>query len=317
MENEQRLGGAKPRMHLASRLDLVTLRLFVAVVEEASILKAAEREHIAASAVSKRIADLEHAARTQLLQRHRKGVQPTEAGQAMLNHARIILRAVGQLESDIVDFSGGVRGVVRLAVSESALFGYFPDALSSFAQKYPDIGIDLSAETSQATVAAVLDGSADIGIFWADVATADLRVIPCYSDRLVVVANAKHPLAFCSEVHFSQVLDHEIIEQEPESAIQALLIKQAAAHGRVLRMHVRVASYDAVCRMVQAGLGLGIVPSSYAARLSPALNVREIPLAEPWVDRFYKICVRPTADLSVAGKLLLDQLILARSGCPA
>jgi DNA-binding transcriptional LysR family regulator len=303
----------KQRIHLATRLDLVTLRLFVAVVEEASILKAAEREHIAPSAVSKRIADLEHAAQTQLLHRHRKGVQTTEAGHAMLHHARIILRDVGQLESEILDFAAGVRGLVRLAASESALFGYFPDALRSFARKYPDIAIDLSAQTSQATVTAVLEGSADIGIFWADVPTGELRIIPCYSDRLVVVAGKSHPLAASDTLKFGQVLDHEIIEQEPESAIQALLTKKAASQGRVMRTHIRVAGYDAVCRMVQAGLGLGIVPSSYAARLSPSLDVVPIALDEDWVDRYYKICARRTEELSVAGRLLLDHLIAARS----
>lgn len=312
MAHERPTSDSKQRIRLASRIDLVTLRLFVAVVEEASILKAAEREHIAPSAVSKRIADLEHAAQTQLLHRHRKGVQPTEAGQSLLHHARIILRDVGQLESEIGDFAAGVRGLARLVASESALFGYFPDALSSFARKYPDIAIELAANTSQATVAAVLDGSADIGIFWADVATADLRVIPCYSDRIVVVASRSHPLAPEPEVTFAQVLEHELIEQEPDSAIQALLTKHAALQGKVMRTHIRVAGYDAVCRMAQAQLGLGIVPNSYAARLSPALNVVVLSLAEDWVDRYYKICVRRTEELSVAGRLLLDHLISSR-----
>lgn len=302
----------RPRIHLASRLDLLTLRLFVAVVEEASILKAAEREYIAPSAVSKRIADLEHAAQAQLLNRHRKGVQPTEAGLAMLNHARIILRDVMRLETELVGFAAGVRGLVRLAASESALFGYFPDALTTFARKYPDIAIDLSAQTSRASVTAVQEGNADIGIFWGDVEVADLRVIPCYSDRLVVVAHSGHALAALPEVSFAQVLDHEVIEQEQNSAIQALLTRQAAQQGRVMRTHIRVAGYDAVCRMVQAQLGLGIVPNSYAARLSPALSIVAIPLAEPWVDRFYKICVRRTEELSVAGRLLLDHLISTR-----
>jgi DNA-binding transcriptional LysR family regulator len=312
MTTERSQPGEKQRLQLATRLDLVTLRLFVAVVEEASVLKAADREHIAPSAVSKRIADLEHAAQTQLLHRHRKGVQPTEAGQAMLHHARVILRDISQLESEIVDFATGMRGLVRLVASESALFGYFPDALSTFARKYPHIAISLSAESSHATVAAVLERAADIGIFWADVQTSDLRVIPCYSDRLVVVASKAHPLAALPELCFAQVLDHEIIEQEPESAIQALLTKQAALQGRVMRTHIRVAGYDAVCRMVQAQLGLGIVPKSYADRLSPALGVVTIPLKENWIDRYYKICVRRTEELSVAARLLLDHLISMR-----
>lgn len=300
------------RINLTSRLDLVTLKLFVAVVEEQSILGASEREHIAPSAVSKRIADLEQATHSQLLHRHRKGVEPTEAGQAMLHHARIILRDLMQLESELVDFAAGVRGHVRLLASESALFGYFPDALSSFATRYPEIGLDLAAQTSQATVQAVIDCVADIGIFWGELPTPELHVIPCYADRLVVVASSTHPLAILDKVTFSQVLEHELIEQEAASAIQALLVRQAAILGRVLKTHIRVVGYDAVCRMVQAGLGLGIVPHSYANRLSSALNVAILPLDESWVDRSYKICVRSTEQLSVATRLLLDHLISTR-----
>jgi DNA-binding transcriptional LysR family regulator len=108
------------------------------------------------------------------------------------------------------------------------------------------------------------------------------------------------------------VLDHEMIEQETASAMQALLTRQAAQMGRIMKTHVRVAGYDAACRMVEAGLGVGVVPQSYAARLSPALGVVSIMLDEPWVDRYYKICVRSTDQLSVATRLLLDHLISAR-----
>ncbi|MCC6193629.1 MAG: LysR family transcriptional regulator [Burkholderiales bacterium] len=295
-----------------ARLDLVTLKLFVAVVEEQSILKAAEREHIAASAVSKRIADLEHATHTQLLHRHRKGVEPTEAGTALLHHARTILHDVVQLESEIMDFAGGVRGHVRLMTAESALFGYVPDALASFAKIYPEIGIDIATQSSAATAQAVVDGTADLGIFWGDAPTNGMRVIPCYSDRLVVVASANHPLARFDKLKFAQVLDHELIEQEAAGAMQAMLVRQASMQGRVLKSHVRVMGYDAVCRMVQAQLGLGIVPQNYAARLSPALGVVAIALDEDWVDRGYKIGARGADALSPATKLLLDYLVTRR-----
>lgn len=299
------------RLHvqLASRLDLVTLRLFVAIVEEQSITKAAEREFIAPSAVSKRIADLEHATQTQLLHRHRKGVEPTPAGQALLHHARIILRNLAQLESEIVDYADGVRGQVRLLASESALFGYFPEALSTFARTYPDIRIDLAAQTSQAVVQAVLEGTTDIGIFWGDVPTGPLRVEPCYSDRLVVVAARSHPLGMRESVRFAEVLAHELIEQEAGSAIQALLARQAALLGAVPRTRIRVAGYDAVCRMVEAGMGIGIVPHSYAARLSSAMNVAAVALQEDWVDRHYKVCVRGLEQQLVATQLLFEHLV--------
>lgn len=299
----------RTRVNLVSRLDLVTLKLFVAVIEEQSILKASEREHIAASAVSKRIADLEQATHTQLLHRHRKGIEPTDAGIAFLHHARTILHDLAHLEREITDFASGVRGHVRLLASESALFGYVPDALRDFAGLYPDIGIDIAAESSRGTVQAVMEGTADIGIFWGNVATGELRVIPCYSDRLVVVASTNHPLAQFDQVRFSQVLEHEMIEQESGGAMQEMLFRQATLQGKVLKSHVRVAGYDAVCRLVQGQFGLGVVPESYAARLSPKLGIVAILLDEEWVHRNYKICARATDSVSAATRLLLEYLI--------
>lgn len=295
--------------NLLSRLDLVTLRLFVAIVEEQSINKAAEREFIAPSAVSKRIADLEHATQTQLLHRHRKGVEPTPAGMALLNHARTILRNVAELEYEITDYADGVRGNVRMLASESALFGYFPDALKTFTKLYSEIRIDLSAATSVAAVQSVMDGSADIGIFWGEVPTGALKVVPCYSDRLVAVVSADHPLASRESARYADILDHELIEQEAGSALQALLLAQAAKLGITPRAHMRVSGYDAACRMVQAGLGVGIVPHSYAAaRLSPAAGLKTISLQETWVDRHYKVCVKELEQQPVATRLMFQHL---------
>ncbi|WP_223552522.1 LysR family transcriptional regulator [Pseudomonas sp. BF-R-01] len=307
---QQKLPLSRARLHgnLMSRLDLVTLKLFVAIVEEQSINKAAEREFIAASAVSKRIADLEHATQTQLLNRHRKGVEPTPAGLAMLSHARTILRNLAELEADIFDYADGVRGTVRLLASESALFGYFPDQLKSFSTLYPDIRVDLAAATSQTTVQSVMEGSTDIGIFWDDIPTGQLKVIPCYSDRLVAVVGAGHALASCESVRYCDVLDYEMIEQEATSSIQSLLLRQAAQLGLAPRTHMRVAGYDAVCRMVEAGLGVGIVPHSYAARLSADGGVKSISLLESWVDRYYKICVRDLEQQPVATRLMFQHL---------
>lgn len=306
----KRAGAVRARLpgNLISRLDLVTLRLFVAIVEEQSINKAAEREFIAPSAVSKRIADLEHATQTQLLLRHRKGVEPTPAGMALLNHARIILRNLAELESEITDYADGVRGNVRMLASESALFGYFPDALKTFTNIYPEIRIDLAAATSVASVQAVMDGAADIGIFWGEVATGSLKVVPCYSDRLVVVVAGDHPLAAVECASYADVLDHELIEQEAGSALQALLFAQAAKLGITPRTHMRVSGYDAACRMVQAGLGVGIVPHSYAVRLSPASGLKIVSLQETWVDRHYKVCVKELEHQAVATRLMFQHI---------
>ena len=95
-------------------IDLLTLKLFVAVVEEQGVAKAAEREHIAASAVSKRIADLEKAAKVQLFRRHHSGLRPTPAGHAFLHHARVLMRDLAQMDSEVGEYAQGVRGSLMI-----------------------------------------------------------------------------------------------------------------------------------------------------------------------------------------------------------
>ncbi|RWC12218.1 LysR family transcriptional regulator [Mesorhizobium sp.] len=306
------MGAPKPiRINISSRIDLLTLRLFVAIIEARSIARAAERENIAASAVSKRIGDLEQALRTELLHRHRQGVEPTSAGQALFQHARLIMRNLAELEAELIDFSGGTRGQVRIWANESTLFGFIPEQLASFAERYPQVRVELQSNLSPVNIQAVMDNSADIGIFSGALPTGDLVVHRCFEDRLVVVVPAEHELAGRADVSFSELLGYDLIEQEPRSSIQTLLLKNAGELGCVLRSRVRVGGFDAVCRMVESGLGLGIIPDRLAAKLSQVMNISTVALDEDWAVREHKICVRGDAELPVATRLLLRHLLEA------
>ncbi|MFT4065505.1 LysR family transcriptional regulator [Paraburkholderia sp.] len=299
------------RSQLLSRLDLVTLRLFIAVVEEASIGKAAEREHLAPSAVSKRLADLELALGVPLLERHRRGVTLTSAGEALLSHSRRILRDLTRLESEMAEFTAGTqgaRGHICASANESALFGFFPDALGRFMRDYPNVTVELRPDTSTGVVHAVREGAADLGIFWGDQPVDNLDVMPCYVDRLVVVAPASHPLVGRRDLRFEELLDYTLIMQEPYSSIQALIERLAREAGRVLRSRIRVAGFDAVCRMAQAELGIGIVPDYFVTGRAAAMHIAEIPLDEPWASRLHKLCIRQAEELPTATRLLVDFL---------
>jgi DNA-binding transcriptional LysR family regulator len=299
------------RSQLIARLDLVTLRLFIAVVEEASIAKAAEREHLAPSAVSKRLADLELALGVPLLERHRRGVTLTSAGEALLSHSRRILRDLTRLESEMGEFTAetkGARGHICASANESALFGFFPDALGRFMRDYPNVTVELRPDTSTGVVHAVREGAADLGIFWGDQPVDNLDVMPCYVDRLVVVAPANHPLVGRRNLRFEELLDYTLIMQEPYSSIQALVERLAREAGRVLRSRIRVAGFDAVCRMAQAELGIGIVPDYFVTGRAAAMHIAEIPLDEPWASRLHKLCIRQAEELPPATRLLVDFL---------
>lgn len=297
------------RINLASRCDLLTLRLFVAIIEERSIARAASRENIAASAVSKRIADLELALRTELLHRHRQGISPTPAGRALFQHARLIMRNLADLEAELVDFSAGTRGQVRVWANESTLFGFFPEMLASFVSAYPLVRVEVQSNLSPANVQAVLDNSADIGIFSGDLPTDDLAVHPCFEDRLVVIVPKDHPLAERTAVRFLDLLDYELIEQEPRSSIQTLLLKNAGERGQVLKSRVRVGGFDAVCRMVETRLGVGVIPLQLAQKFARVMDITVIDLDEPWAIRKHQICARSEAHLPTATRLFLQHVL--------
>jgi DNA-binding transcriptional LysR family regulator len=299
------------RLNVTGRIDVVTLRLFIAVIEEASIAKAAEREHMAPSAVSKRLADLEHMLSVPLLERHRRGVFMTSAGEALLRHSRRILHDIERLESDLVEFSTSTeaaRGHVRAAANESALFGFFPDALSRFMGDHPNITVELQPDTSTGVVQAVREGAVEFGIFWGDQAVDGLTVMPCYVDRLVVVVPHDHPLVGRRSMRFEDLLDYPVILQEPYSSIQALTERLAAQAGKTLRSRIRVAGFDAVCRMAQAGLGIGIVPDYFVTDRAAAMHIAQVSLDEPWANRLHKLCLRSDEELATAARLLVNFL---------
>jgi DNA-binding transcriptional LysR family regulator len=200
------------------------------------------------------------------------------------------------------------RGHVRAAANESALFGFFPDALSRFMGDHPNVTVELRPHTSTGVVQAVREGAVEFGIFWGDQPVDGLTVMPCYVDRLVVVVPQGHVLAKQRSVRFEDLLDHYLILQEPYSSIQALTERLAAEAGKTLRSRIRVAGFDAVCRMAQAGLGIGIVPDYFVTDRAAAMHIADVSLDEPWANRLHKICLRSDEDLATATRLLVDFL---------
>ncbi len=125
------------------RFDFVTFKLFIAVADEGRLTAAAEREHMALAAVSKRISALEALLGTTLLYRRPRGVELTPAGQAFLHHARRILDNVERLQAELSEYGEGVRGHVRIYSNTSAIIAFLPKDLSAFSGHYPEVKIDL------------------------------------------------------------------------------------------------------------------------------------------------------------------------------
>ena len=280
----------------------------MAVADAGSIARAAERSHTVASAVSKRVSDLEDNLGCPLLLRGAKGVELTAAGHALLARARVLLHQSAQLDDEMRRHASGARGYVRMFANISSIVEFLPDALASFAQRHPDIHVHLEEHISANIAAAVADNLADLGIVSELPAISGLSTEPFRNDELVVVLKPDHALARRPSLAFLDVADQPFISLPAGSALHRLLTRAAAETDRTLNWRVQVTSFDAACAMVAAGLGVSIVPRAATTAYIRSLSLASVPLSDPWAQRQLFLCVRSNAPLHSAAKLLYAHL---------
>jgi DNA-binding transcriptional LysR family regulator len=295
----------------ARRLDLTSLQLFVAVCELGSIGKAAEREFIAASAVSKRLSDLETTLGTALLYRHARGVDLTPAGQSLLHHARAVLFGLEQMQSDLSEYADGVRGHVRVHASISAVVQFLPEDLGQFVRQHPQVKIDLQEQLSGDVVRAVREGAADIGICNASALTQGgkaLQLKPYRRDHLALIVPLAHVFSARTAIDFEESLDQDHVGLHANSSLSLAMHQAAVRAGRPIRLRIRVTGMDAMCRMIDNGLGLGVMPLRAFELLNGTARLRAIPLTNAWAVRDIGLIARDFDTLPVTARALVDHL---------
>ena len=257
------------------RFDLIDLALFRHVVEAGSITHGAERAHLALAAASTRIRNMEEALGAALLVRTRQGVTPTQAGRTLLQHARSILRQSERLREDLGAYAGGLAGQIRVLSNTNAQ-EFLPEALSSFLAAHPHVSVDLEERLSDEVVGLIAEGVGDLGIVAATVDVSTLETYPFRKDRFVLVVARDHKLGKRTKIPFAQVLDHEFVGLDRASALQRFLADKAARIGRPLRLRVQLRSFDAVCRLVECNVGIGIVPETTARRVGSTMAITAV-----------------------------------------
>jgi DNA-binding transcriptional LysR family regulator len=291
-------------------LDLKSLRLLVAVCDHQNIKVAAQHEHIEPSAISKRIAQLEATLQTTLLVRGRRGVQPTAVGRTLLEHARNMLFTAERMHADVAAFQHGVKGQVRLVASISAIGESLLDDVASFMREAPNhnIQVDIEERLSTDVVRAVGDGGASLGVCWDNVDFQGLERRPYSEDELVLAVHVNHPLAGRSSVRFDQTLQYEHVGLPPTTAVYSMLHRAAARNGRVLAYRVVVSNFDAALRVVEADLGISVIPRQIATRHERAQRLRVITLSDSWAKRRFAVCFRAFESLQPPARRLLEHL---------
>jgi DNA-binding transcriptional LysR family regulator len=293
----------------ARRIDLTSLQLFVAVCELGSIGRAAEREFIAASAVSKRLSDLEATLQTPLLYRHTRGVNLTPAGESLLHHARSVLFSLEKMQAELSEYAEGVRGHVRIHANISAIVQFLPEDLGAFSREHPQVKIDLEEHLSTEVVRAVQEGAADIGI--CNVAAAGshaLQTLAYRQDELVLIVPRGHALARRKAVAFEETLELDHVGLHSNSSIYLAMREAAAAAGRTIRLRIHVTGLDAMCRMIDNGLGVGVMPRRAFSLMHGVGDLACVRLADAWATRAIDLVARDFSTLPLTARLLVDHL---------
>lgn len=276
-------------------LDLADLKLIAAIADCGSLSGAALQVRLATSSASARLSNLESVLQVQLFDRHARGLYPTTAGAKVIHHARQVLARLGQLEVDLAPFANGEFDRVTLMANSSAINSFLPDTLANLRHHHPKLQLRIEERPSREIACSLLSGEADIGVAALGAVPVGIEAIRFRSERLVLIVPSGHPQAGVKNGAFAElVAGQAFVCLQAGSDLHRFMTNVAAASGVRLDVRVQMQSHHAVCRMVAAGMGIGVVPLGVA---QPEMDGGEapfvaIPLEEPWAERTLYLCTR-------------------------
>ena len=288
--------------------DIDSLALFVRAAELRSLTKAAEASHIGLAAASRRMALLEHRFKTSLLERSPRGVELTPAGASLLVHAKALLMRMNEMQAEMNDHATGKLGALRILANTSAMTEFLPYDLANYSRIHPEVRLVVEERWSAEIAKEILSADADIGIIVEGLRTEGLDVYPYRRDRIAAVMPSDHTLATNESMRFIDVLDHDVVALESGSSMMRLLAERAVVAERTLQLRIQVRSFEAVCRMVQAGRGIGLLPYQAALAMGQAMGLVVRQLPEDWAERNMLICVRKHRATNTSVETLLKHL---------
>jgi len=288
--------------------DLADLRLFLHVAEMGSITAGAARSGLALASASARVRGMEEQAGVPLLDRGRRGVAPTQAGRALLHHARLVTSQMERMRGELGEYARGLKGHVRLLANTAAAAEFLPEILAAFLAANPNVDIDLDERPSPEVAQAVAEGFADIGVAAPHADFSGLAVMPFRTDRLVLIVPREHALAGRDRVAFAEALGNDFVGLSGDSALGEHLAGHAARTGARMRTRVRVRGLDAACRMVACGAGVAVVPEAAARRWDGEGKLALVPLRDAWAERQLVVAVRHLEALPSHARKLAEYL---------
>jgi DNA-binding transcriptional LysR family regulator len=300
-------------MERAMLFDLTDLRLFIFVAELKSLTRAAERMHLSLGAASSRVRELESRFGTRLLYRENKGVLLSPAGETLLAHAQQFMQQVERLKSDMQQYNNGLKGHIRIFANTTAVTEFMPQVLGAFLASHPHVNVALEERLNHDIVRGVQEGTADIGVAAGPVQGQGLEIVNFSTDRLVLATALDHPLAQAGSIGFAETLKYPHIGLHEGSTLLHFLNQVVVGHGERLQLRIQVRGFDAMCRMVEANVGIGILPQSAARRHRQTMQLALVDLSDAWAVRERSVLVQKLDALPAYARELVN-LIRSEAG---
>ncbi len=295
------------RLHLIRQVDLFTLRLFLSVIDEQQIGRAALRENIAASTATKRIQDFEEIIGIQLLERTSKGVVETPAGKVVVRYVRKLFADLDDMGAEIATFGEGLRGQVFVASARSIFVPFLARELGAFARDFPLVEMVIRELENTAVLQAVTNGDADIGVFAVvpDMDLSGVQTAPYRTDRMVAVLPPAHRLLGPPSISFKDLATEDLIVV---AAMHTAFSRAMRRLGREYIPKYTVRSAGVAVSLVQAGLGVTVLPEC-AVSLAQLDGVVAVPMADSWAERIMLVATPRGRTLGPASQALMKQLL--------
>ncbi|WP_142847554.1 LysR family transcriptional regulator [Telmatospirillum sp. J64-1] len=293
--------------------DIVTIRLFLAIVRAGSIGEAARREHIATSAVSRRINDLEAMLGVRLLRRLPRGVEPTPEGKAFAAHGERLLAEMRSLADELRGYAGGERGEVWFAAINSVIAGCLPDLLVRFRAEKPHLKVAVQESYSREAIEALREGRIDLAVVADSTPVDGLAVHHFCDDPIWLITPVGHPLTAGRSpeeaISFAEAIQHEVISLHEGGALDDLIMEKAREMGCTVNPTIKVIRFGSLRRMVEAGLGIGFLRRSSVERYAEQMRIVAMPLSDGWAQRRHILVHQRSTHLPAAVLQFRDFLL--------
>ncbi|MFC6014456.1 LysR family transcriptional regulator [Nocardia lasii] len=294
-------------------MELRQLRYFVTVVDEGGFTRAAQRLHLSQPGLSTQIRQLERELGHPLLDRGARTVTVTEIGAAVLDHARAALAAADRITDTVAEFTGLLRGHVRLGMISGAASDIFDVAgvLADFHHDHPRVNITLTEDTAERMLTAVDHGDLDIaliGLTGADLPPG-IGIDVLLETPLAAAVALDAPLS-ATTITLAALADHRLICLTRGTGLRGVFERSCTAAGFTPNVAFEAAAPPLLLELAARGLGTAIVPTLTPAEAA-AFAVRTLDIVEPRIHGRLALAWRTDRPLSPAAKVLLGQLRIA------